>query len=101
MVTTRYAESLFELRGVLAARGIRHSYQTTSFSDIDGSRNLLASGALSKNCTHLLFIDSDMGFRARAVERLIDFAKPVAGAICPKRQLNLFQVQKSAVGRMV
>ena len=91
LVTTRYSESLFALRDALYARGIKHSYETMSMSDIEGSRNLLASSALARKCSHVLFIDSDMGFRPRAVERLIDLAKPVVGAICPKRQLNLFQ----------
>jgi hypothetical protein len=89
LVTTAYTESLFSLRDALYARGIEHIYRTTSISDLEGSRNVLASNALDENCTHVLFVDSDMGFRPRAVERLIDSGKPVAGAVYARRQLDL------------
>jgi len=89
LVTTTYAESLFNLRDTLYARRIEHVYRTTSISDLEGSRNVLASEALDLRCTHVLFVDSDMGFRPRAVERLIDAGKAVVGAVYARRQLDL------------
>jgi hypothetical protein len=95
LVTTTYAESLFNLRDALYARRIEHIYDTTSISDLEGSRNFLASNALNEGCTHVLFIDSDMGFRPRAVERLIECGKPVVGAVYARRQLDLVALLRS------
>jgi len=95
LVTTTYAESLFNLRDALYARRIEHAYGTTSISDLEGSRNFLASNALADSCTHVLFVDSDMGFRPRAVERLIDSGRPVVGAVYARRQLDLVALLRS------
>ncbi len=95
-LTTRYAESLAQLCGALARAGIDYDYKTTSAADLEMSRNYLASTALALEFTHILFADADMGFRPRAVERMLAHGKPFVAAVCVKRSLNLFAMLEDA-----
>lgn len=52
------------------------------------SRNLFASRALEQAYTHVVFIDSDMGFQSSAVFRLLDSEHDVCGCLYPKRSLD-------------
>lgn len=91
-VTTVYAESIAHLCKALAQQRIDYGYQTTSYADLELSRNLLASAALAQSFTHILFVDADMGFKPRAVQRLIGKNVAVVGAVCAKRDLPLFAI---------
>ncbi len=54
------------------------------------ARDILANRVLNDpSITHLLFIDTDMGFKADLIERLIDFGGTVVGTIAPQRVRNL------------
>jgi GT2 family glycosyltransferase len=69
--------------------GVRaQNIQTTSSALLAQSRNRLTHAFLQGNCTHLLFIDSDMVFRADDVLRLLDEDKKVVAAICPRKQID-------------
>ncbi|MEM6662597.1 MAG: hypothetical protein AAF666_10525, partial [Pseudomonadota bacterium] len=69
-------------------RGIAWAYRYTAISDIALSRNIFASHVIADNeYTHLLFLDSDMGFTADTILGLLDHEKPVVAAACPKRYL--------------
>lgn len=46
---------------------------------VDMARDIAAAKFLKTDCTHLMFIDSDMGFPPDAVNRLIAHDKPVVG----------------------
>ena len=35
--------------------------------------------------THLLFIDSDMGYAPTLIDKMINFDKPLTGCVYPKR----------------
>ena len=70
-------------------RRVRWDYKQLALSDIVMSRNIFASHLIADNdFTHLLFIDSDMGFMPDLVFRLMEFDKPVVAAACPKRYLG-------------
>jgi len=56
---------------------------------VSRARNAYATAVLNNpKITHLLFIDSDMGFQPSAVMRLFDFDKPFVGCICPYRSMD-------------
>jgi hypothetical protein len=56
---------------------------------IDRARNILATRVLNDpSFTHLLFVDSDMGFRPSLIERMLAFDKPILGALTPQRRLD-------------
>jgi hypothetical protein len=55
---------------------------------IHKTRNLLAHSFLKSDCTHLLFIDSDIGFKAdQIIELMLSDADIVCG-IYPKKKIN-------------
>lgn len=72
-----------------SAEGIRWDYKHLSLSDIALSRNIFASHVISDNeYSHLLFIDSDMGFLPETILDLLAYDKPVTAVACPKRYLG-------------
>jgi hypothetical protein len=52
---------------------------------VQTARDALATEFLDTDYTHLLFIDADMKFRAKHVERLISHDVPVVGGFYPKK----------------
>ena len=73
----------------LNQQGIRWDYEHLSLSDIAMSRNIFASHVIGDNdFTHLLFIDSDMGFMPETILGMLAFDEPVVAAACPKRYLG-------------
>lgn len=84
-----YTNSLLNLFATCVQRGIGFSYaHTTSQSLIPAARNDLAEHFMNSACTHLLFIDGDMGFEANQVLRMLEADADVVGAICPQKKIN-------------
>ncbi|MEM0987962.1 MAG: hypothetical protein AAGK00_03730 [Pseudomonadota bacterium] len=80
---------LMALGQALSGRGIGWEYRSLALSDIALSRNIFASAVLAeKSWSHLLFIDSDMGFLPETVLGLLAFDQPVTAVACPKRYLG-------------
>jgi hypothetical protein len=81
------AVSLAALCSNFAARGIRFRIRNCSSSDLIGNRNVLASEVFADpDCSHLLFIDSDMEFKPETVFRMLELGRPVVGCIYPRRR---------------
>lgn len=79
---------LMALGQALSADGTPWSYRHLSISDISLARSIFASHVIADNLySHVLFIDSDMGFAADTIRRMIAFDKPLVAAACPKRYL--------------
>ena len=79
---------LMDLVAAFGQRGIRWTYKQVALSDIALSRNIFASLVLAdERYSHLLFIDSDMGFLPEAILGLLDFGHPVVACACPKRHV--------------
>ena len=77
---------LMDLVAALSEDEIPWSYRQVTFSDIALSRNIFASHVIADNIySHVLFVDSDMGFAPETVKRMIAFDKPVVAAACPRR----------------
>jgi hypothetical protein len=88
-VTASYATCLVQLTMQAHLNGVRvQNIHTTSSALLAQSRNQLTHAFLQSPCTHLLFIDSDMVFRADDVLRLLDEDKEVIAAICPRKQID-------------
>lgn len=95
-IKTATVASIISTLNALRARGIDAKFVTRETSDIALSRNFLASRALAEGYSHLLFVDSDMAFKAEAVLKLMDRRTPVSGAIYPKRALDLAALIEAA-----
>jgi hypothetical protein len=68
--------------------GITFGIRTVVSSMLPFARNILASMALNESFSHLLFVDSDMGFSPTLIAKMIALQKPVVGCICPKKAFN-------------
>ena len=89
MVTVHYMNSVIALQAHVAARGFTLNRHLISHSLISRSRNAFASVVLNDpSYSHLLFIDSDIGFRPQAVLRMLDFDMPLVGCIYPSRRMD-------------
>ena len=67
--------------------GIEIDLRLLSLSILPLARNLFASLVLEdKSYTHLLFVDSDMGFSPSLIAKMIAFQRPVVGVIAPRRR---------------
>lgn len=68
--------------GMLAAHGLplEVCYLTVIGSMLGNGRNQIVKEALAKDCTHILWIDSDMVFPKDTFERLLVHNKPIAAA---------------------
>lgn len=77
------------LSQALAAKSIGFGVSTLSFPDIAELRNMALTIWFDRltDITHLLFVDSDMGFSPELVIDMLLFNEPVVGSIYPQRQL--------------
>lgn len=66
-------------------------------SNIVRARNMLAHAFLKSSCTHLLFIDADVGFSADGIDELIKANKDIVGGLYPKKNINWAKVQQLAL----
>jgi hypothetical protein len=83
-----YAGSMFALAAHAARRGDIEMAPPRFFSTslVAQTRSAFASLVLQDaSVSHLLFVDSDIGFRPDAVTRMLDSGKPIVGCICPGR----------------
>lgn len=52
------------------------------------SRNRLSAQFLKSDCTHILFIDSDIGFTRQDIERMVAHNEPVVGGMYPLKRFQ-------------
>lgn len=64
---------------------------------IPRARNYIISEFLRSDCTHMLFIDSDIGFTAKDVVVLMALDKDIIGIPYPKKCVNWGNVKKAVV----
>ena len=98
-LTSSYTVSLLRLYRTFAAQcpGVDFTVDISSGSDLPFLRNLFASRFLNDpSYTHLLFIDSDMGFSPNLIYKYLTLDKPFVGALCPSREYK-FEGAKAAL----
>jgi len=78
--------STLRLQNALRDRGtILHPWLIENESNIDRARGKAVTAFLATNASHLLFIDTDHGYLAEDILRMIDADKPIIGAVtCQK-----------------
>lgn len=90
-VNVQYAISLGETYNLLKNVGI--DVQTAincSGSLLVAERNRLLEQFMDSDCTHILCIDSDLGWPAQSVLAMIHHEKDFVGGVYPTRRDNLF-----------
>jgi hypothetical protein len=64
---------------------------------ITRARNSLANDFLATDCTHMMFIDADIGFNPSDILRMINANKDIICGIYPKKEIDWIQVTKAVV----
>ena len=94
MCHTQFVQSLIALTSVLRDIGVYCEYSLLSGESlISRARNSLVAQFMSKDFTHLLFLDSDLVFEPIAVLRLLASRLEFCGAIYPKKAINWERVR--------
>jgi len=90
MLTDQYFLSMFRVSQTFMQHGINFRITTLrNESLISRARNILTAMFLESDCTHLLFIDSDIEFQPEDVIRALAYDKPVMAAAYPKKTLPI------------
>lgn len=95
-----YVGSVLELQQHCLAKGIDfHFLPLANVTLIDLARNTLANRFLwETSCTHLLFIDDDMGFHAGELARMFDYRdRDVIGALYPRRAYDWARIKQAVL----
>ena len=96
-IDVRYLISWFETAKMLAQAGCDFFWNTENYNaDIVSARAKILRAFLKSSCTHLLFIDSDMGWATNAVARLF-FAKKDFAAVAGRKKVDPLKKAEYAV----
>src|SRR5574337_325338 len=72
-----YMQSMLQLQGVCQQYGVRLTVSTIlNESLVQRSRTYLTDGFMQSDCTHLLFVDADIGFNAQDVIFMLALQTP-------------------------
>jgi hypothetical protein len=88
MVHMDFASSLAVMLARLAARQIECSLYNIKTTILSKGRQTLVNQALSTECTHLLFIDSDMTFPPHTPVQLLAHQQDIVGIAAATRREN-------------
>jgi len=98
LLTEPTLHGLLELQNWTQHAGVNLRIQTMgNESLITRARNTIVSMMMDQQdfvATHLLFIDADIGFSWRNVERLLRIDKDIACGVYPRKHLHLEKIKK-------
>lgn len=86
-----YVRSLYSLLSTGPLNRVAYSFSDIDYADIVTARNYLLSNFYfnKTDCSHILFIDDDMGFESTLVYEMLNLRKDYVGVIAPKRHIDL------------
>ena len=88
-VSMHYTQSLLQFQQECTLRGILTSYCILKSSLVTQGRNLCVRNFLKdKQYTHLLFIDSDIGFEFKTIMTMLKADKDVIANVYPMKTIN-------------
>lgn len=86
-VSIHYTQSVLELQKFCIQNKINIMFQLFKSSLVTQGRNLVVSAFLQSKCTHLLFVDSDISFKAESAKHLLDSDKDVISIPYPLKDM--------------
>jgi|TARA_R100000030_G_scaffold100815_1_gene94834 GT2 family glycosyltransferase len=90
MLTDQFFLSMFRASQTLMRHGINFRVTTLrNESLVTRARNILTAMFLESDCSHLLFIDSDIEFDSDSILRALAYDKPIMAAAYPKKALPI------------
>lgn len=88
-----YAEGLLKMTNAFSSAKMRFTFAyMMNESLITRARDSLAKDFLDSPCTHLMFIDSDIGFDPYDIEAMVKADKDIICGMYPKKEINWIQV---------
>ena len=96
LCTGGYTMGILECVQTFMPHGIQmfYSYMMNE-SLITRARNSLAHDFLETDCTHLMFIDADIGFNPTDILGMIAADKDIICGLYPKKEINWMQVERA------
>jgi hypothetical protein len=92
----QYTVGLLTSVGVFSQAGIQMQFAyMMNESLITRARNSLAHDFLESDCTHLMFIDADIGFNPADIPPMITADKDIICGMYPKKEINWIDVEKA------
>ena len=76
-VSIHYFKACLEFQKECFVRKIPVMFQVMKSSLVTQGRQLCVSGFMESSCTHMLFIDSDISFNYKMIERMINYDKEI------------------------
>jgi hypothetical protein len=96
MCNGQYTASMLQMVTTFTQAKVPFQYAyMTNESLITRARNSLAHDFLESNCSHLMFIDSDIGFNPTDILHMINANKDIICGIYPKKEINWVDVAKA------
>jgi hypothetical protein len=93
-VSIHYFKACLEFQKECFVRKIAVMFQVMKSSLVTQGRQLCVSGFMESNCTHLLFIDSDISFNFKMIERMINYDKDICLVPYPIKGLDFDKIKK-------
>lgn len=87
-VSLHYTQALLEFQTYCHYKGINVMFQLLKSSLVTQGRNLCVSYFLKSKYSHLLFIDSDIDFEAKDIEKLVDLDRDIISIPYPLKTMN-------------
>lgn len=91
-----YTVGMLQMAGTMGQNNIsfRYAYMTNE-SLITRGRNSLAYDFLETDCTHLMFIDADIGFNPADIPLMVSADKDIICGLYPKKEINWVRVEEA------
>ena len=93
-VSIHYFKACLEFQKECFVRKIPVMFQVMKSSLVTQGRQLCVSGFMESNCTHMLFIDSDISFNFKMIERMINYDKDICLVPYPIKGLDFDKIKK-------
>lgn len=91
MVSVATLNTTHALMQAFMTKGIRGGLAAFSYPEVSEARNIMLTGWYDTcpDATHLLFVDSDMGFSPQVILDMLTFNEPMVGAIYSKKSVPI------------
>jgi len=93
-----YVRSLYVLLSTGPKNRVSFSFSDVDYADVVTARNYLISNFYfnKPDCSHILFIDDDMGFEGHLIYEMLNLKKDYVGVLYQKRMIDLKKLHSLA-----
>jgi hypothetical protein len=92
-VSIHYFKACLEFQKECFVRKLPVMFQVMKSSLVTQGRQLCVSGFMESSCTHMLFIDSDISFNYKMIERMVNYNKEICLVPYPIKGLDFDKIK--------